>query len=1130
MSPVSSHPTPKSVEKSETQTRISYVRERIQRQTPPPFHQTETPSEPLFSRHNPPFASHQPSQLGHGQTSSFFGGRTAVVQTKLSVSTPNDPYEIEAERTADAVMRMPATVTPPVEHPLQRQASRQALARRHSAELQPPAVTPAIESQIQRMSGGGKPLPAGEQRFFEERMGADFSAVRIHTDSNAVQTSRDLNARAFTVGPNIAFAGGEYQPHVESGRHLLAHELTHVIQQGGAGKVQRQVDNENNQAVMETAVAAGGAPQMDATAEAKAVNPQAEEVVDVQAMAPDQSAEQVTTQLENTPLPTMESVYGTETTLPAVAPASVETEMETTELDASTQEADKLFDDFLQTREQILNGRQAHNQQTQAQLQAAMAETNARLEALATSQPASQAVSQATQEAIQTMPNDSATSALPTIQREPFKTGIPNYQTDNTTLLTHQNPAMGRLKSFYLQPIFDRFKTAQLQKIEGLRTFSSTIRPALQSKAQTAKQAIDTATNPQITQLQSLIAGAKNGANQAFQVTEIETAKTNLLTAFTDAENALQNSNTQRIGAPILRDYHDAYDWVDSTIGSCNAILNNTKSKGIQKAREIANRRKKAYETEPLPTQNAWQRAFDGANYHQRRRQAKIDTAEEMGNAYAKAFADETQNGLDQLQIQSQELKLKLSISIFGLAGYYSSIVIGYRKAIADQRTSSLAAVDDLLNKIKGAQQQSNNLFHTLEGTLQQVRDFVKERKATIDVLADQAATELEQEVTAVMNALTQDLQEMEADFNTTEGINPQKLQSDLDASAAEIDTAIQSTKSNAQQALDFAKNKIQTCQTGTTDVVKKQEDVLKGNVETIKNEFTSKLRQLKTDGVDFLKKSEEATRNAITKATADLAGIAKQAIADGGVTEQLVKSPVKDKLMEYSQKFSQELDGRFQTSLAELDQKIDEKATEAADEIQPAWKEWVKILVSVVVGIVTALATAALLATGLGAIALLIGAALIGGLAGIIEKGLHDAIDGQASSFEDYAKAFGKGAIANSIGAVAGSASGTAIKEIFRQSKVLIRWGAELLSEGSINVASGMIGEASVNGGSLEDPAWKHFLGGFLAAKGTVGILKIWKKVRAPKVEGPTYHSSPVTGKLNIPIGMNVSIVNVGG
>jgi hypothetical protein len=80
-------------------------------------------------------------------------------------------------------------------------------------------------------------LRASTREFFEPRFGADFSGVRVHTDSKAAQTASAINARAFTVGRNIAFNAGQYSPHTAEGKYLLAHELTHVVQQSGTDAV-----------------------------------------------------------------------------------------------------------------------------------------------------------------------------------------------------------------------------------------------------------------------------------------------------------------------------------------------------------------------------------------------------------------------------------------------------------------------------------------------------------------------------------------------------------------------------------------------------------------------------------------------------------------------------------------------------------------------------------------------------------------------------------------------------------------------------------------------------------------------------------------------------------------------------
>ncbi len=80
-------------------------------------------------------------------------------------------------------------------------------------------------------SGAGSPLDAGARSFLEERLGADFSDVRVHTGARADESARSIDAQAYTVGSEVVFRTGVYQPDSPSGRHVLAHELAHVVQQ-----------------------------------------------------------------------------------------------------------------------------------------------------------------------------------------------------------------------------------------------------------------------------------------------------------------------------------------------------------------------------------------------------------------------------------------------------------------------------------------------------------------------------------------------------------------------------------------------------------------------------------------------------------------------------------------------------------------------------------------------------------------------------------------------------------------------------------------------------------------------------------------------------------------------------------
>jgi len=130
------------------------------------------------------------------------------------------------------------------------------LARASDAEG---GVTPDVERAIESSRGGGQSLDSGLRTSMGQSLNADFSGVRVHTDSGADGLNRSLSAKAFTTGSDIYFRQGEYNPGSSSGRELLAHELTHVVQQN-PDKVQTKSDDEG----IQPSCACGGAtgPQM----------------------------------------------------------------------------------------------------------------------------------------------------------------------------------------------------------------------------------------------------------------------------------------------------------------------------------------------------------------------------------------------------------------------------------------------------------------------------------------------------------------------------------------------------------------------------------------------------------------------------------------------------------------------------------------------------------------------------------------------------------------------------------------------------------------------------------------------------------------------------------------------------
>jgi hypothetical protein len=187
-----------------------------------------------------------------------------VIQEKLKIGQPNDIYEQEADRVAEQVMRMPEntaisgqpSIVSKGDESVQTKPTTSGCPSCEEELIQPrplpiriiplvqrqprlagqaSEVAPDIEARINTLKGVGQPLPEADRIFMERRFGVDFSNVRVHADSNAIQMNRELNAQAFTYGRDVYFGTGRYSPETSSGRKLLAHELMHVMQQGQSG-------------------------------------------------------------------------------------------------------------------------------------------------------------------------------------------------------------------------------------------------------------------------------------------------------------------------------------------------------------------------------------------------------------------------------------------------------------------------------------------------------------------------------------------------------------------------------------------------------------------------------------------------------------------------------------------------------------------------------------------------------------------------------------------------------------------------------------------------------------------------------------------------------------------------------
>ncbi|NEO76440.1 DUF4157 domain-containing protein [Moorena sp. SIO4G3] len=209
--------------------------------------QVHRSQDPLLSRVSP--VSGQSIQrmpmfrgLSHELRGNWSDGN--LVQAKLTIGQAGDKYELEADRVASEVVRQinaPVSSLSTQPESIQAQGQQDELMRKPMVQLDSVeggmAATPELESSIQQAKGSGMPIAESIRKPMEQSFGADFSGVKVHNDTQSDQLNQSIQARAFTTGKDIFFRQGEYNPGSRGGQELIAHELTHVVQQTG-GQIQ----------------------------------------------------------------------------------------------------------------------------------------------------------------------------------------------------------------------------------------------------------------------------------------------------------------------------------------------------------------------------------------------------------------------------------------------------------------------------------------------------------------------------------------------------------------------------------------------------------------------------------------------------------------------------------------------------------------------------------------------------------------------------------------------------------------------------------------------------------------------------------------------------------------------------
>ncbi|GHO90356.1 hypothetical protein KSF_004040 [Reticulibacter mediterranei] len=215
---------------------------RSDRATPEPTHQEHPLLQLQHTIGNQAVLRMMQVHAGEQEGRSGSPPDAGIIQKKLTINEPGDAFEQEADHIAEQVMRMPESQVQrsctcggtcpecqakPSAHEQEHVQTKRIQTTNTEQTIAPPIVHQVLNSQ-------GQPLDPETRAFMEPRFGHNFSQVQVHTGAAAEQSAREVHARAYTVGNNVVFGAGQFAPETSEGQRLLAHELTHVVQQSEA--------------------------------------------------------------------------------------------------------------------------------------------------------------------------------------------------------------------------------------------------------------------------------------------------------------------------------------------------------------------------------------------------------------------------------------------------------------------------------------------------------------------------------------------------------------------------------------------------------------------------------------------------------------------------------------------------------------------------------------------------------------------------------------------------------------------------------------------------------------------------------------------------------------------------------
>lgn len=1158
-------------------------------------------------------------------------------QAKLAVSQPGDPAEQEAERVADQVMRTPdpnasasdargrpfsrISILPPSYAPPVSRLGETAEQEAGPSDDATPAVAHALQ-------GAGQPLDSGARSFLEPRLGHDLSRIRIHTDERASQSAEAVSALAYAVGADVVFRSGQYQPGTSAGRRLLAHELTHTIQQTGGAPLQRHVlpakrdpasrptDDEQaapaqQPSAMDTAPANGApitpvgpdalpapgtAPAPINEAEFQANPPSAvvvEEKTEEEQPGPDAAMSGPTAPLAPTEDDAPKPV---ETTLENGPEETDEAGEDTEAAEEGAEEADEGTEEAGEGDEEAGEGTGAAGEDSGSVVESGAVESASAAEpggqegagdaqvggkgmagtpgaagpngAGANAAPASEAAPPAPgavrfasqQPKAVFAATEGALAAIPPediLQRG--ADGVIYFQSENPESVQAMAAEQGTLappegaqggspgggdmlvqrkeapggaggnsagRGFVRQlppaaatglvagqraqaeATLGQFLAAGSARVAAMSALEQNIEPRIQSAVMQAQAQVDAALVESRSAVQAAIAQAQ-GRLQG----EAQSAKSQVAAQHSEAIEAIQAA-TQTARLRIEAEYRAAQEQlgplqaeiagrVDDPFAKAEADFRAAGESYGQQALDAGQQRRQGYLAQPLPDTSKWQDFKNGSDYEANKRQARADAAGRVGEEYQRALLKDANDAAAQLPASKQQVLSGFERQFSGMSQRMESARTDALTKLTRSEQQSLQTANrtlqtQLLGIDQGLAAALGSLDQMQAAQMAQIAESGQQQKQTLAQSAEQAGTALKQGVQQGVVSLQGTLAAVAAEAQSMPAPSMPALMGVIAGVQGQIDGLIGQGQAQIVEGIASAEQRIAGQGQDTAAGLRSRGQEAGRQAEETVSGFAGSMAAT----VQGAAQSFEQVKQGHTQAA--------NAAADGARSSyQSVMQELRQSCNTVCQNLTAKLgesvgqmENRLRATLGGIQAEITKKANEAAAQVQPRWKGWLKIAISVIVSIAVGIAIAALAASGVGLVAAIGLAALIGAAGKVLTRGLHDLVDGRLSSWQDYLKDAGIGAVTGVISLVGIRGADAALGR-FADALANSPWvkkGVEMAAETVADTIADVT-ESVLSGEALTlEMVLKSVGVSLLFSGGAEGLKSGWKRLRGAR------------------------------